>query len=167
MDTKSLAFELNCALTSDFLALTLAGQSTTHYFPKFEAVTSDETEDCDYVDVNAYWKAPEGVEGDPYMTVEYNTGEKCFSYAMMEFEHATMHGGEISNPGGWEAGEYYGPFETIKEMVMDMKQRIDADEARQKAEYAEEAEALKQLHQAEVDFNNRLPNYRVTEDLDF
>ena len=50
---------------------------------------------------------------------------------------------------------------------MDMKQRIDADEARQKAEYAEEAEALKQLHQAEVDFNNRLPNYRVTEDLDF
>jgi hypothetical protein len=150
MDTKSLAFELNCVLTSDFLSLTLAGQSTTHCFPKYEAVTTDETEDCDYVDVNTYWKEPKGVEGDPFMTVEYNTGDKRYSYAMMEYEHATMHRGEISDPGGWEAGEYYGPFSSIKEMVKDMKQRIAADEARQKAETADQ-EFLKDVDMLELD----------------
>ena len=167
MDTKSLAFELNCALTSDFLSLTLAGQSTTHYFPKYEVVTFEENKDRVFADVNVYWKGPEGVEPDPYMTVEYCIKDKNYDYAMMEYADADVHNGELIDPGGWEAGEYFGPFSSIKKMVKDMKQHIAADEARQKAEYASEAEALKLLHKAEIDFNNMLPDYRVTEDLDF
>ncbi len=139
MDTKQLTFELNMALNPYFAALTLRGQSTTDCLPRYETVTTDETEDCDYVDVNVYWKRLAGVEPDPFMTVEYNTGDKCYSYALLKLEPTICHRGEISDPGGWEPGEYHGPFKNISTLGQDLKKVIDENERQAKAESEIEA----------------------------
>jgi hypothetical protein len=126
MDTKKLTFELNTVMNPDYASLALMGYSTTNCFPKWEVVVDgDDTEDTIYGSINAYSKGPDGVEPVSIAVVEYEIPTGNYFYAMLEFEPTICHRGEISDPGGWETGEYHGPFRTIKAMVADFKQCKD------------------------------------------
>jgi hypothetical protein len=133
MDTKKLTFELNMALNPDFASLTLMGYSTTHCFPKWEAVTEDETDEFVYGDINVYWKGPNGSDSTPYAVVEYEVSTGNYFYALLKLEPTVCHRGEISDPGGWEPGEYHGPFKNISTLILDLKKVIAEDENQAKA----------------------------------
>ena len=162
IDTTKLTFEANMALNPDFASLRLAGQATGGVFPRWEAVIVDKEEKFIHLDLNAYWRGPDGIEPDPFAEICFEIETQKYSFGLLEYFSPTCHRGELTDPGGWEVREWSDWYEGEEALIAALKQAWDKDLAAQKAE----AEAEAADYFAEIEARNLEMDFRFLEKSD-